>query len=92
MIKGVCVLSGSAVYSAAIVACAYFGTKWLTGLELTKYFFDDKAFKELDQKDKESVAQIGIFYLFTAFGSISIGGAHGWKLGEWICKKIGLED
>lgn len=59
---------------------------------INKIFFDDKAFKELDQKDKELTAQIDIFYLFAVFGSISIGGAYGWKLGEWICKKIGLED
>ena len=91
ILKTALAVSTSAVFSAAIVACGYFETKLLLGIDL-KDAFDDEKFGNFSDSEKTATITILVVGIGATFGSISLGGAYGWKLGEWLCKKIGLED
>ena len=44
--------------------------------------------------NKKAEASLASYLIYTILGSApaSLIAVGGWKLGEWICKKIGLED
>ena len=92
VMKRVCAFSGSVVYCVTTMTCVGSVIGWRfksKGVSVADMHLDNFAKEILSDDMLRMIYALGSLAIL---GSFSIGGAYGWKLGEWICKKIGLED